>query len=292
MLARGGVRACACAAGLGPGVGVGAGRRRAVATRGGDAGPGGRGRGRGALIVLEGIDRSGKSTQARRLVGALEGQLGRGRVEHWRFPDRTTRPIGETVDAFLRSGAASAASAASAGREGRDPGAAARVGHLLFSANRWEKRAALVGALEAGTTLVVDRYVHSGVAYGAAQGLDPAWCRGPDAGLPAPDLVIFLDLAVDESVRRGGFGGERFETEGMQRRVADAFRALMEEEAEEEAEEEEGDPRRAGAIPWARVDAALDEDALHHAIKAHAEEALARCADRPIRTLWTGRDLS
>ena len=242
-------------------------------------------RGRGALIVLEGIDRSGKSTQARRLVGALEGQLGRGRVEHWQFPDRTTRPIGETVDAFLRSGGRREGREGGGADPGADPGAAARVGHLLFSANRWEKRAALVGALEAGTTLVVDRYVHSGVAYGAAQGLDPAWCRGPDAGLPAPDLVIFLDLAVDESVRRGGFGGERFETEGMQRRVADAFRALMEEEEEE-------DPRRAGAIPWARVDAALDEDALHHAIKAHADEALARCADRPIRTLWTGGDPS
>jgi dTMP kinase len=49
--------------------------------------------------------------------------------------------------------------------------------HLLFSANRWEKRALMEAKLRAGTTLVVDRYSYSGVAFSAAKGLDLDWCK-------------------------------------------------------------------------------------------------------------------
>ena len=245
---------------LGVSVGVTATRRWVATARAGV-------RRRGAFIVLEGIDRCGKTTQASKLVDVLEGDVGRGRVEHWRFPDRSTRPIGETVDAYLKS------SWGGGGGGGGGGGAdASRVGHLLFSANRWEKRRELLAALEAGTTLVVDRYAYSGVAYGAAQGLDPTWCRASDAGLPAPDLVLFLDLAVDESMRRGGFGGERYETEDMQRRVCDAFRTMMRDDA---------------SGRWVRVDAAQSQDAVHEEIKGHARAALARCAHLPIDQLWT-----
>lgn len=50
-------------------------------------------------------------------------------------------------------------------------------------------------------------HVHS-TAYRppTAQGLDMAWCKAPDAGLPAPDLTIFLDLPVDAAAARGNFG--------------------------------------------------------------------------------------
>ena len=76
---------------------------------------------RGALIVLEGADRAGKSTQVARLVAALNG---RGvRTEAWRFPDRTSA-VGRVLDAYLQSGTE------------LDDAAV----HLLFSANRWEKR--------------------------------------------------------------------------------------------------------------------------------------------------------
>lgn len=42
--------------------------------------------------------------------------------------------------------------------------------HLLFSANRWERANHIIKTLEAGTTLVIDRYCYSGVAYSAAKG--------------------------------------------------------------------------------------------------------------------------
>lgn len=76
---------------------------------------------RGALIVLEGLDRCGKTTQCGKLVSFLEG---RGLpVEAWRFPDRNTN-IGRMISSYLTH------------RSQLDDQAI----HLLFSANRWEKR--------------------------------------------------------------------------------------------------------------------------------------------------------
>eukprot|EP00899_Mesostigma_viride_P019292 jgi/Mesvir1/27364/Mv07174-RA.1 len=101
-----------------------------------------------------------------------------------------------------------------------------RAIHLLFSANRWEKRAALVKTLEEGTTLVVDRYAYSGVAFSAAKGLDLEWCKAPDKGLPAPDAVLFLQIPVEVAASRGGYGEERYEKVEFQKLVTSQFARL------------------------------------------------------------------
>ncbi|KAE9621635.1 putative dTMP kinase [Lupinus albus] len=76
---------------------------------------------RGALIVLEGLDRSGKSSQCSRLVSYFEGQ---GiHAELLRFPDRTTN-VGKMISAYLTNASQ------------LDD----RAIQHLFSANRWEKR--------------------------------------------------------------------------------------------------------------------------------------------------------
>ena len=188
---------------------------------------------RGAFILFEGVDRSGKSTQAARLVDALNAQG--TPAELWRFPDRKGTATGAAIDAYLAVPAAQAAAvqaaAGSGGGEGAQQagGAAAAASmsdqaiHLLFAANRWEKAGALVAALRRGTTLVVDRYAYSGVAYTAAKrrpGLDAAWCRGPDAGLPAPDVTLFMALPPEAAAARGGYGGERYEDAAFQERVS------------------------------------------------------------------------
>ena len=76
---------------------------------------------RGCFILFEGVDRCGKTTQAKRLVETLT-QRGQPTV-FMRFPDRETT-IGAQIDAYLRNAA------------DLDDHAV----HLLFSANRWEKR--------------------------------------------------------------------------------------------------------------------------------------------------------
>jgi len=80
--------------------------------------------------------------------------------------------------------------------------------------------------LLSGTTLVVDRYAYSGVAFTAAKGLDINWCKHPDVGLLRPDLVLFLDLPIEAAELRGGFGEERYEKRDLQIKVRDLFLQL------------------------------------------------------------------
>lgn len=166
---------------------------------------------RGALIVFEGLDRVGKSTLATKLVEHLQG-LKRD-VSLCRFPERTT-PVGSLIDDILKS---------SSKRFDN------HVVHLLFSANRWEMAKKIRNTINQGTTVVVDRYSYSGIAYSAAKsGMDIKWCSEMEVGLPRPDLVIYLELAREAQVRRPGFGDERFETVEMQEKVRLEYHKVME----------------------------------------------------------------
>lgn len=162
---------------------------------------------RGALIVLEGLDRSGKTSQSARLFSYLEE---RGHpVEAWRFPDRNTG-VGQMISSYLTN----------------ESQLDDRAIHLLFSANRWEKRSLMETKLRSGTTLIVDRYSYSGVAFSAAKGLDIEWCKAPEVGLLAPDLVLYLDIPPEKAAERGGYGGERYEQLEFQKKVAQFYKVL------------------------------------------------------------------
>lgn len=82
--------------------------------------------------------------------------------------------------------------------------------------------------LRSGTTIIVDRYSYSGVAYSAAKGLDFEWCKTPEKGLLKPDLVVYLTLTSEAMAKRGGFGIERYETTEMQRNVGKIFERMIE----------------------------------------------------------------
>lgn len=150
---------------------------------------------RGAFLLLEGVDRCGKTTQGRLLLNKL---IAAGMAATaMRFPDRTTA-TGTVINNYLTT----------AGTDLDD-----RAIHLLFSANRWEAVGELSRNLRAGTNVVCDRYAYSGVAFSTSkvdevsgkQLLPMEWCQAPDRGLPAPDCVIFLDLSQEEAEKRGGY---------------------------------------------------------------------------------------
>jgi dTMP kinase len=46
--------------------------------------------------------------------------------------------------------------------------------------------------LKQGTSIILDRYAYSGVAFTSAKGLNFEWCKNSDKGLPKPDIVFFL----------------------------------------------------------------------------------------------------
>lgn len=142
---------------------------------------------RGAFLLLEGVDRCGKTTQCQRLMQRLV-QAGIAATA-MRFPDRTTS-TGKLIDSYLQ----------------QTSNMNDHAIHLLFSANRWESADTILQHLHAGTTIVCDRYAYSGVAFSASkEGMDLEWCKEPDKGLPAPDCVIFLDMSTEQAEERGGY---------------------------------------------------------------------------------------
>ncbi|CAO3633237.1 unnamed protein product [Cunninghamella echinulata] len=163
---------------------------------------------RGRFVVIEGCDCSGKTTQCEKLVHALQQE--NETVQLFKFPDRTTQ-TGKMIDSYLKQSIQ------------MDDHAI----HLLFSANCWEAMNNIKSLLEKGTTIIVDRYAFSGVAFSSAKGLDFNWCKQPDVGLLVPDLVMFLDLSMQEAEKRGGFGEERYEKRDLQLKVRSEFNQLM-----------------------------------------------------------------
>ncbi|CRL00243.1 CLUMA_CG013516, isoform A [Clunio marinus] len=202
---------------------------------------------RGALIVFEGCDRAGKTTQCKKLVERLKNQ--NLNVKFMNFPNRETQS-GKIIDAYLRNKETLT-----------DEGI-----HLLFTVNRWEAKKEMEQELLKGTTIIVDRYSYSGVAFSAAKGLDFEWCKTPEKGLLKPDLVIYLTLSADAMARREGFGNERYETKEMQNNVKTIYEKMIE------------------TPLWQIVDADKTEEALTDELENIIHERM-RILDKNIKTM-------
>ena len=160
----------------------------------------------GHLIVFEGLDQSGKQTQAERLRDRLIAQSRKVRLVS--FPDYTTH-IGGEIERAL------------AGEREYAPD----VMQLLYVANRYESRAAIEAWLADGWFVVSDRYLASSVAFGEAFGIDPVWLLDIQRFLPKPSLTIWLDIAPDTAVRRKSADRDRYERDlALQRRVRESYR--------------------------------------------------------------------
>ena len=160
----------------------------------------------GSLIAFEGLDQSGKQTQAELLRDWLKTQGRKSRLVS--FPDYATS-IGEEIARALQ------------GEREYGPD----VMQLLYVANRYERKPDLVRWLDGGLTLVSDRYTASSVAYGEAQGLDPAWLIEMQRFLPQPALSIMLDIAPETAVHRKSVDRDRYERDlALQGRVRESYR--------------------------------------------------------------------
>ncbi|KAG2147889.1 thymidylate kinase-domain-containing protein [Suillus bovinus] len=215
---------------------------------------------RGAFIVIEGLDRSGKSTQVSLLHDRLQNAQDGGptKVAMLHFPIRTTA-IGKMIDAYLHSES-----------ELDD-----RTIHLLFSANRWELASTITAHLAQGTTVLADRYAFSGIAFSARKGLPYEWCRAPDVGLPAPDLTLFLNISPEVAATRAGYGLERYEKEEVQKGVKQVFDKIG-----REMQEDGG-----GEGKWVEIDAGKTKEEVAEEIWK-AVEPLASGVQGSISTLW------
>jgi len=198
---------------------------------------------RGLFVTFEGIDRSGKTTQAGLLVDALGDEaLG------VREPGGTA--AGERVREVLKD---------------PDVELSPETEALLFAAARAELvNEVILPALQDGRVVVSDRFLDSSLAYqGGARGLGIEDVERVNhfatRGL-RPDLTFLLDLSPEDAATRAG-ESDRFEDEGagLQEAVGAAYERLM-----------RTDPDR-----WRRIDATRSPDEVHTDVLAAVREARA-----------------
>ena len=180
----------------------------------------------GLLIAFEGLDQSGKQTQAELLRDRLVAH-GR-RVELLSFPDYKTH-IGKEIEKALHH------------EREYDPD----VMQLLYIANRYEYRPKIEELLAHQFVVVCDRYMASSIAYGEAFGLDPEWLSGAQKYLPQPSLTLVLDIPPAASLSRKKLDRDRYERDlALLDRVRASYR------------------RQAAQPSWQLIDGARDKDAV------------------------------
>lgn len=202
---------------------------------------------RGILIVFEGIDGSGKSTQLRRTAALLRArgldilETGEPTKGLW---GRKIREMARTTDRVPRE-----------------------TELAWFIKDRREHMRDVVGpALAAGRVVLCDRSYFSTVAYQGARGFDPATLLADSqAEFGRPDLVLFFDIDPEDGLARvAARGGEVepvFEELNYLERVAEIFRSLEV-------------PERV------RIDAARGEEAVAKDVMGAVERILERFIEK------------
>jgi dTMP kinase len=170
---------------------------------------------RGRLIVLEGIDGSGTTTQTERLVEHLR-RRGRTAVS---TREPSAGPVGRLLREVLLGHH----------RISRDVSLDGRTMALLFAADRFDHlQREVEPILAAGNDVVSDRYLMSSLAYQAEEA-DREWVALLARGVRPPDLTILLDIPIEVAARRRLLAGrpeERYDADSYLGRVADNYRRL------------------------------------------------------------------
>ena len=167
------------------------------------------------LIVLEGLDGAGKSTQVTRLKEYLTQRC--GELEYIHFPRYDAPVYGDLISRFLR------------GDFGSNEAVHPQLVALLFAEDRHGAAPAIREALEEGKTVLLDRYVYSNIAYQCSKLKDMVerkrlrdWIFHTEYelfNLPVPDLNLFLDVPigfVEQSLSHARSGADRHYLGGAQ----------------------------------------------------------------------------
>lgn len=185
------------------------------------------------LVVLEGLDGAGKSTQVKNLKKYLEEQF--GALEYIHFPRYDAPVYGDLISRFLR------------GDFGSNETVHPQLVALLFAEDRHGAAPAIKATLQSGGNVLLDRYVYSNIAYQCAKIADQDeadrlrdWIFTTEYKtfeLPIPDLNIFLDVPigfVESKLKNQRGGQDRNYLEGgqdiheadieFQKRVRDIYR--------------------------------------------------------------------
>lgn len=136
----------------------------------------------GLLIVIEGTDGSGKSTQLELLKKSIQAQSYGVMVSEW----KTSRLIADVIDDAKERNLLNATTFS-----------------LLYAADfadRLENQ--IIPALKSGFIVLLDRYYYTALARDVVRGQDIEWVKNLYDYAPEPDLVFYLDMPVDVLLKR------------------------------------------------------------------------------------------
>ena len=136
----------------------------------------------GLLIVIEGTDGSGKSTQLELLKKSIQAQSYGVMVSEWKTSRLIANVIDDAKDRNLLN---------------------ATTYSLLYAADfadRLENQ--IIPALKSGFIVLLDRYYYTALARDVVRGQDIEWVKNLYDYAPEPDLVFYLDMPVDVLLKR------------------------------------------------------------------------------------------
>jgi len=164
---------------------------------------------KGAFIVVEGLDGSGKTTQAKLLAAKLEKNYG---------AVYTAEPSRGKIGMFIRNRILYG--------ESRPPTA---LEALLFAADRIDHIQNEVSPeLEKGRLVITDRYLYSSLAYQGSAGLSLDWIRAVNVHALKPDLALFVDVAPEVVLKRLKRKKSVMEDLETQRKVREVYLKFVE----------------------------------------------------------------
>ena len=160
------------------------------------------------IIAIEGSDQAGKKTQTTMLAKSLKAEKIKTTV--FDSPDYSTI-IGKEINNYLH------------GKVKFSP----EIIHFLYAANRWEKLEEIKKATAKSSVLIMNRYYHSNLVYGIANGLKEKWLQKLEEGLPKADLVIVLDVSQTKSFSRKKSKRDKFEKKkDFSKKISQIYRRL------------------------------------------------------------------
>lgn len=166
---------------------------------------------RGFFVCIEGLDKSGKTTQSLLLVESLR----RGGFD----AVYTTEPSSGEIGKFIRRHVLC-----------RKQRIAVAVEALLFAADRADHiEREIKPLLKEGKIVVSDRYVYSSLAYQGAANLDIEWITNINKLALTPDLAIYLDVPVEVVFQRCKSQKSVMEYPNIQKRVQEVYLNLVRE---------------------------------------------------------------
>jgi len=161
---------------------------------------------KGIFICIEGLDGSGKTTQAKILAKKINNAI------------YTTEPSKGLIGNYIRKSYLYSKKRLSPFVEA-----------LLFAADRIEHlESEIIPALNEGTTVICDRYVFSSLAYQGASGISLDWIETINKAILYPDLAIYIDVEPEKSMRRLNSKKSLMENLQTQIKVRDIYLKFVE----------------------------------------------------------------